>query len=276
MPLKHLTETVLIVLLAIATIATGVVVSTLPHLPEGFFPWSLVLLATILYPAIFYPLFKNNRADYAFRALHFAPVALTLLWMFIEIALLKDPRFSVVHNIYAWGWSAIAVSVVFLFLGIFCLQVIRRRIPRLALLVLLLAPFIAVAYVSEKRMQWHPRLAALLWGEENVQIAQQNGAASSGLAPSSRGEKNLSTSSVSEEEAWRQKLREVEQGTVHSVTGPKTGVDAVGSLLGQMSSAVTPPKSKLTKSGGEFEALLIVFIAAYAGTLHRKSKQRMV
>ena len=36
MPLKHFTETVLVVLLAAVTIATGVIVSTLPHIPEAF------------------------------------------------------------------------------------------------------------------------------------------------------------------------------------------------------------------------------------------------
>ena len=205
MPLKHLTETVLVVVLALATIVTGVVVSTLPHLPEGFFPWSIVFIVTVLFPAVLYPLLKNNRADYAFRALHFAPVAIALVWMFIEIAMLKAPRLDILHRIFTWGWTAPAVVLAFLLLAVFCLQVIRRRVPRITFLALLLIPFLAVAYATETRTHWDMQLEAMLWDNHvNGLISQQNSSSvSSPLSLSSKGEKNLSSSSVPEEEAWR-------------------------------------------------------------------------
>lgn len=287
MPLKHLTETVLVVLLALATIVTSVVVSTLPHLPEGFFPWAIVFIATVLFPALLYPLLKSNRADYAFRALHFAPVAIALVWMFIEIAMLKAPRLEILHRIFTWGWAAPAVVITFLLLAVFCLQVIRRWIPRLAFLTLLLLPFLVVAFASEMWTNWDTQLAQLLWKTDTGGlIAQQNSSSvSSPLSLSSKGEKNLSASSVPEEEAWRQKLREVEQGKVHSNSsatvgeGTLKGIDAAMGLSGsQPSSGVkhvaVKPKTKLTKSGGEMEAMGLLFLAGFAGTVHVRARRR--
>ncbi len=275
MPLKHLTETVLVVLLALVTIVTGVVVSTLPHIPEGFFPWTIIFVATVLFPALVYPLLKNNRADYAFRALHFAPVAITIVWMFVEIAILKQPRLEILHRIYTWGWSAPAVALTFLLLAVFCLQVIRRRVPRITLLILFFVPFIASAYASENYTHWNTQLAALLWeAKEPVIIAQNSSSSmSSMLSQSAKGEKNLASSSVPEEEAWRQKLREVEEGKTHSsvtAKGPLQGIEAAASLS-EGKKIVAHKRTKLPKSGGEMEAMAIFIIAAYAAVLHKRA-----
>ncbi len=277
MPLKHLTETVLVVALALVTIITGVIVSTLPHIPGGFFPWTIIFVATVLSPALVYPILKNNRADYAFRALHFAPVTITIVWMFIEIAMLKQPRVDILHRIYTWGWSAPAVAFTFLLLAVFCLQVIRRRVPRIALLVLFFVPFIASAYASENYTHWNTQLAALLWQtKEPVEIAQNSGSSMSAmLSQSSKGEKNLASSSVPEEEAWRQKLREVEQGKTHSVTaqGPLQGIRAATNLSGEGTKIVAHKRTRLPKSGGEMEAMGLLAVAAFAGTLHRRARR---
>ncbi len=286
MPLKHLTETILVVLLAFVTIVTGVIVSTLPHIPDGFFPWVGIFVATVLYPALLYPILKSNRADYSFRALHFAPVTIVLGWMFIEIALLKEARLDVLHQIYTWGWSAPGVAITFLLLVIFCLQVIRRRVPRLLFLVLLFTPFLASAYASERYTHWDRQLAALLWQTDDTGlIAQQpGGAMSSMLSQSSKGEKNLTSSSVPEEEAWREKLRAVEQGKVHSISAetPLKGIDAAADLsetkegVNEGTRIVAGRRIKLPKSGGEFEAMVVLLIAAYAAAVHQRAKRRMV
>lgn len=287
MPLKHLTETVLVVLLAIVTIVTGVLVATLPPVPEGFFPWAGVFAATVLYPAVLYPLLRNNRADYAFRALHFAPVAIALGWLLLQVLVLKLPAAESGERIYTWGWSLLPVAIVFVLLAAFCLQVIRRRVPRVAILLFLLAPFVAVAYGSERYTQWDSQLAALLWKGRSGEIAMEPGrSASSPLSVSSRGEKNLSASSLPEEEEWRKKLRALEQGKVHSVTasvkGTLAGVQAVTGLSGGESSGrygtkhvATTPRTRLPKSGGEMEAMALAVFAAFAATVHARARWRL-
>ena len=281
MPLKHLTETVLVVLLALVTIATGIIVSTLPHIPAGFFPWVATFISAVIYPALVYPILKNNRADNSFRALHFAPVTITLMWMFIEIALLKEPRLQLVASAYTWVFSTPAVAATFILISVFCLQVIRRREARLGFLVVLFTPFLAGAVASESSMHWDARLASLLW-KTPVEIAMvPSGTTSS--APSSKGEKNLASSSVAEEEQWREKLRTVEEGTVHSVSsamasvkGPKQGLTAAvglaGKALGSEGTSHSTPRTHLPKAGGEMEAIGIFVLAAFAATLHKRAR----
>ena len=287
MPLKHFTETLLVVLLVLVTIATGVAISVLPPIPEGFVPWGIVFVAALIYPAIVYPLLKTNRADYTFRALHFAPVAIALGWLFLQIAMLKEPRAQVAEGIYTWGFGAAPVLFAIFLLAVFCLHVIRRRVPRITLIALLLVPFAALAYLSETRTHWDTQLAALFWSGSPGQIAvNPGGSSSSMLSVSSRGEKNLSTSSVPEEEAWRQKLRSVEMGKVHSsvsVGGTLEGVNAAlnltvpassGSVVGTRRIA-KKPGSRLPKSGGETEAMGLLAFAGFAGTVHVRARRRV-
>ncbi len=297
MPLKHFTETILIVLLAVITVLTGVLVSTLPHIPDGFLPWVGVFLGAVIFPALVYPLLKNNRADYSFRALHFAPVTIALVWMFIEIALLKEPRLQSLYRIYTWGWTAPAVVVTFVLLMAFCLQVLRRRVPRILFLTLLLVPFLVVAYASENYTHWNTQLASMLWDETVGDIAYVPGDSSSSasLTASSRGEKNLSSSSVPEEEAWRIKLREVEEGKVHplTVSSSLAGVKSATKLFGANMSGIAAsarssatsegkkhivmkPRTGLTKSGGEMEAMAIFFVAGYCAVMHQRSRKRLM
>ncbi len=287
MPLKHFTETMLVIALGAVTIVTGVVLSTLPGLPQGFFPWAGIFVATVLYPAFLYPLLKKNRADYSFRALHFAPVSMALGWMFIEILTLKVPQFDVVHRIYTWGWSTVGVATAFLLLAIFCLQVIRRRVPRLFFLTLLFVPFIASAVVSERVTHWDTSLAALLW-RKPVEIASNTASSSisSYLSPSSKGEKVLTSSSVTAEEEWRKKLRDLEQGKVHSVQsssfsakGPLAGVSAASELStgsGTTGKKYVARKKHLTDAGGEMESIVLFAVAAYAAVVHQRARRRLV
>lgn len=281
MPLKHLTETVLVILLALLTIATGVVVPTFPAIPEGFFPWAGVFAVTLFYPAAIYPMLKRNRADYAFRGLHFAPAAIAIGWLLIQVAMLKEPRVEALLRVYTWGFAAPAVGLTFLLLAAFCLRVIRRRVPRIAFLTLFFAPFIVLAAVSEYSVHWDDRLASLLWRQKPLLVAQEaeNGKNSSALSLSSKGEKNLSKSSVPEEEAWRAKLRAVEQGKIHASSAPSVlkaetslqGVKAVTALISS-----TKRKSKLPKSGGEFESLLLFFAAAVLALAHQRARRMAV
>lgn len=156
-------------------------------------------------------------------------------------------------------------------------------------MVLLFAPFAAAAYISETRTHWDSRLASILWERGPAGIAVDgyldDRIQTPELSASSHGEKNLSQSSVPEEEAWRQKLRSVERKKANldiSVAGTVAGVDAALSLVGpQFSGAVVgtkriakKPMTRLPKSGIGTEAIGILAFAGFAGTMHIRARRR--
>ena len=108
MPLKHLTETILVIVLAIVVCVTGMVLPSLPPLPQGVLPWAIVFLLTFAYPAALYPFLKRNRADYTFRLLHFLPTLLTLLWFLAELVALYIPPLAFLPRSFTFGWTLAA------------------------------------------------------------------------------------------------------------------------------------------------------------------------
>ena len=113
MPLKHTTESTLIVILALVIAVTGLLASTLPSLPEGGLPWAILLVLAALYPILLMPLFKARRADTPFRTLHWFPVAMLLLWFAIEAATLYRPSLGKLQTYYSIAWMLPAVAVGF-------------------------------------------------------------------------------------------------------------------------------------------------------------------
>src|SRR5438552_2256650 len=85
MPLKHSTETTLIVILAIVTMLTGVACAVLPPPTAQPIPWAILFVATIAYPLALEPFFRQRRADYAFRLLHLAPALMLILWLALTL-----------------------------------------------------------------------------------------------------------------------------------------------------------------------------------------------
>ena len=278
MPLKHATETVLIALLALLIVATGIAVSILPPIPTGFIPWAIVAGITVLYPAVLYPTLKRNRADYLFRALHFAPAAIAMSWIVLEAAVLKEPRLGVVERGFLWGWSSVSVVTALVLLGAFCLHVIRQRARRLGILLLLLVPVVASGYASERYTHWDTRLAAALRPQWERLVAVQPDPDPS-LSSSSRGEKNLTTSSIAAEEAWRSKMRSVERGEVHSksssmviVDAPLLGVESSNALISQTGMAAMKKKRANLPHSGPHLSLLIVLALAGASVMAQRKQ----
>lgn len=186
MPLKHLTETVLVFTLGLVIVLTGILLPTLPSLPPGILPWMIIFVLTLLYPISLYPLLKRNRADYFFRLLHFLPVAMATLWLLLELLMLRWPSVRSLLSVYLFAWTLPAVCISFVLIAWFCLSVIRRRFPRLFLLGLLLVPFLALALSSQGVWQGDRLLAGVLWrgGWWNITgVAQQT---QSGATASSR------------------------------------------------------------------------------------------
>ncbi len=246
MPLKHLTETILVFTLGIVIVLTGILLPTLPHLPQGVLPWLILLFLTLLYPVALYPFLKRNRADYAFRFLHFAPATMAILWLMLQAVVLRFPSGGIFLRGYLFAWTMPGVVLSFLLLAFFILRVIRRREVRLTLLSFLLLPFLLFSTVSERTLDGSGKLAAALWRGTWWDVT---GAASSRETAGSSAGSSEGTSSV--------------------------GASSTGSSrppIAMASSSSKPPR--LPSAGLGVDLLAVSILALYSGTLHRRASRR--
>lgn len=299
MPLKHFTETFLIIVLGAAIALTGLVIATLPPLPLGALPWACVFVVSIVYPLVLLPMFRVRRADTFFRNLHWYPALMLLVWLAIEILRYKGMTVPVVSNLYTWGWTIGAVALGFILIVFYCLEVIRRRIPRVALLALILVPFTVFAVMSETGGKWESQLSSTLW---NHQFWRSGISATGSIAMllGSRNEvKNLEPSKDATEEQWRMKLREQErrQQRVASHVNPGGSADSSSSssakVIAKISSVAASVKSKaavsgtgdeirnagtmpgrLPSAGIDWTMIISLLAVGYTATLHRKALLR--
>lgn len=243
MPLKHLTETVLIAILAAVTIVTGFLVATLPHLPQGLLPAAMLLVLTLLYLVAIYPLLKSNRADNAFRLLHAAPAAIVAVWFAVEIAGLRFPALLLLSRVWTWGFGLFGVLLTFVLLAAFVLRVIRRRTPRLSILAALILPFALIGLFSERRNGWHSALSASLW-------------------------KNV-WSTV----AWSENPADMPPPPGPGVANSSSAKSMIAAGGGQSSSR----PGRLPTSGPEHVAAIVtLFLTAYCAVVHERARRRAV
>lgn len=314
MPLKHSTETAYILLLALVIGAAGFLVSLLPAYPAGMPYWAILLTIFVLYPIIFTPTFRNNRADYEFRLLHWFPAAILLLWLVLQ---LSAPKFKILHILnlgflFLWSLPLVALGIVFII--IFAFHVIRRCTFRVTALVLLLALFIAGA-VSAEGLGWNNKLQAAIFPKElptmeTVKSAYANairtvrGAvtsagtfiAQSGAGSSSSSSASFSVSSVSSSMRSSAMMGVVSSPSRSSRARSSVSAAASSFAMSSVSSSVPwmarysssyssstamPPvigsikPNNLANSGPEDIALLSVTMGAlYFGLLHRRAQKR--
>ncbi len=270
MPLKHHTETLLIGVLCVLTILTGIVVSSLPVLPLGLVPWGIVFLLTLLYPFALYPLLRRYRADYEFRALHFAPAIIAAGWFLLQVASLKVPALLRLHSWFTWGHTFFAVVLALVLLALFSWHVIRRWIPRLAIIGILGVLFLGLAAITESGVRLDDKLAAVLWSGKGWPSIG-NGTIIAGRPIPAGSGKNLAASSNAEEEAWRARLREVESNTGALASSIRRSSSSFSS------SSVAPVAvnpGKLPSSGAGTEIFLPMFMAGYFGVVHKRALKR--
>jgi hypothetical protein len=239
MPLKHPTETFLIVILSLAIVAMGVALATLPPLPGSAYLWLALFILSLVYPIIFYPLLKKRRADYLLRVLHFVPAMMAAVWLILQLLALAVPSFAPLPGLYVWQWTLPAVLAGFVLIWIFCLHVVRQRWIRTFLLLLVAVPFVAAGFMSTS-MDYNKKIASILWDSPlakrlHVTIAQQGSSAISN--PSS------SLSSRDRENAIR--------SSSHSSTPPH-----------------------LTSAGPVLDGLVLLCTGLYGAAMHRKTKKR--
>lgn len=304
MPLKHRTETLLITALTIVILLTGFLIASLPNLPTGIVPWSILFIASLAYPLLLLPLFRRDRADYEFRWLHWIPSILLLIWLLLAVLQLIWPVVGAIKAAYTWGWLLPSMAISLLLLFLFCTKVIRQWAKRSLAIILLFVPFMAIALWSASSPQYEKNIQAALW-QSNWAVSLQTGISNLiakipqtskdsnaqqqiayGSSSSFKTEKsaeagvNLAASSDPNEEKWRSFLRTYEgyseisqQNSSVSIVGKNSSITtqtsssaANGIIIGQNSSVPT----HLPTSGMSLFVLIGTLLAAYCTTLHKR------
>ncbi len=285
MPLKHFTETFLVVVLGAVIAFTGLMTATLPDLPHGALPWAILFVLSVAYPLSLHSMFQKRRADNLFRNLHWFPAGILLVWLLLQGVVLGSSIEADSIRFYTWAWTLPAVVVAFVAIILFCLKVIRRRVPRLVFLALIFVPFAAVALVSEKGGNFEEDITAMLW---NSDLMESTG---SGLLASWMGkteEKNLDPSEDKDEEEWRSRLR-MQQRREERIaarmdddakkpskpTKHEDKEDKKPMLSGtgeELRNTGTMPE-KLPDSGFGWSTIILTMVALYSATLHRSLKK---
>jgi hypothetical protein len=270
MPLKHDTETWLVLLLGALTVVAGIVCMFLPPVSVALWPWAVAFVISLIYPLALYPYLKERRADNAFRFLHFAPAAIFLLWLFADLAAGASGSLAPVQQWLTWNGGFLPVAAVLLLLVLFCLSVIRQRQSRLMALGLLLLLLIAFG-VLNGRYHWDSMLAAKLWGHSGSLMiagdATMTGATTSAAETRWRAQLRL----------MEERRRALEDGTGAIAHDPDVQGSRSGSVIaGGMTSSVGPstPPPRLPPAGPTADVLIFLTMSGFTGALHRRSMRR--
>lgn len=282
MPLKHSTETWLVGFLALAIVIAGIACAVLPSPAQAPLAWLILFGLSIAYPLSLYPLFRDRRADYEFRILHFLPAAILFVWLILQLLSAYIPSISGLMHAYVWGWSLPAVAGSFVALVWFCLHVIRQRQPRLSFLALLFIPFLLLGIVGEN-FQW-PEQIASVWngstsstGSGTIIAGPISSATSSNLEPSSDPAEEALRMALRRQERRKERLLRLGEEP-QSVHGALDGVAITAGNSSQIATAVpngTPPHLPSSGMNG-IEMILISFVAIYCALLHERARRRAI
>lgn len=251
MPLKHLTETVLVVALAVVILLMGVLVRSTPAFPAGFVPLLLLFGMGLLYAAALAPMLRRNRADYPFRLLHLVPAAMPIAVLLLAMLSRSYPGAMPLYSVLTWGFLLPMVALALVLLGWFCFGVLRRRGPRIAILAALLALFVPFAVLSE-RGTWNDELTAMIWG---VRVSSSGGMLAAKTAKSTSSQKS---SILAKGETWNDRLQA-------DLAGRKS------SMPSRVIENAPPPH--LPTAGPE-APFLLAGLAMYSGVLHARARKR--
>lgn len=281
-------------ILAVAIIVTGIILPTLPDLPNGLVPWAIVFVPAVAYPLVLSGVFRRNRADYEFRLLHWIPAIILLVWMVLQGIAYVWPLILGVLDWFTWGWSLPAVATGFLLIILFVFKVIRRWSTRLLLLALAFVPFM-VGSVANEYYNWTPQITATLWQGEWWQLDTTLGTPVASNDGRDEG-KNLSASADPTEEQYRERLRAIERrrerieqrlegrgldegniptssemAAMVSETSPSSESTSSAPMLASSSSL----PSQLPSSGFGWSAMAMLLLAAYCAAVQRKTIMRV-
>ena len=283
MPLKHFTETFLVVFLGAVVALTGLLIATLPNLPDGALPWAALFVLSVVYPLSLYSLFQRRRADNTFRNLHWLPAGILLVWLLLQGIVLGSTVEQDSVALYSWGWALGPVLLGFVWLVLFCLKVIRRRTPRLIFLSLILIPFAAAAFLSEQEGNWEQELAAVMWSGDFWKVDESGFLARFVDGDRISDEKNLEVSDNEQEEDWRERLRMQERREQRIADRVESNKDESPVVVMQDSSSSTGREyessssrpTKLPDSGFGWSAIILTLIAGYCAALNESARKRV-
>lgn len=161
MPLKHSTETILVGILGAVMSLAGIVLGVLSAVSSPGFLWIGAFLVALAYPLMLYPHFRERRADYEFRLLHFVPAMLLLLWLLLTVLSGFFPFLAAVRGALMIGWALPLVLIGFALLAWFCVHVLRQWPQRLGMLLAIFVPFALVGLLGD-RFDWNVQVASLI------------------------------------------------------------------------------------------------------------------
>lgn len=266
MPLKHSTETLLVFLLGFCIALAGAASSLLPSVSIAPLPWAILFFLSVVYPLALYPMLRDRRADYEFRALHFVPALVLMVWLLLDLLSGYSHIVRPVLRGYSWGFALPTVLLAFFLIAAFCLRVVRQQTQRLLLLSSLLVPFLVLSQLSEW-YAWDQQVASLFLPPSSGVVVIAEGNASSNLTPSSHAD----------EERWRMQLRKMErrrQRIEQHEDDPFVAQAAIQGVIvavqnSEGSHALPPPR--LPSSGSEAAGILLMgLVAGYCSVLHRQ------
>lgn len=281
MPLKHATETFLIVLLGIAIALAAFAARFLPPVVEGWTPWGVAFLVSVLYPLALHPLLRRRRADYAFRVLHLFPLLIFVLAAGLEVLGKLRPEAAAIEEIYRWGWTLLAVGVGYLLMAVYCVRVMRQRRARIVLLLLLFLPFAGFA-VSAERLGLNPLIAASIRDPERIPIFRRWIAQLPGVVSQDAEEQWKLQQQEVERRAERLELEDADGLLLEGVKDAdrRPLVSSAVPLQGKAMSAPPAlagskaPPPGLAPSGFSSEVALPIILAGYTGLLHWRARRR--
>lgn len=171
MPLKHQTETALVAILGIAIAFSGMAIAVLSLLSSPWLLWMAIFFISLAYPLALYPHFRERRADYEFRLLHFVPALFLLLWMALTVFSSVVPSFSFVRSALTFAWAFPLVIVAFALLMWFCMHVLRQWLRRVLMLGVIVIPFSLLGFFGD-HTDWNTQIASILDASEGIESSQ--------------------------------------------------------------------------------------------------------
>lgn len=294
MPLKHHTETAYLLVLAIAIAVAGIAASLLPKLPAGLPYWLGLLFLSAVYPLILTRTFRENRADYEFRMLHWFPAAIFVLWGVLEML---SPRFKPLYILelgflYLWSLPLVVLGIAFIIL--FALHVIRRSRLRVTVLSLILILFCAGAVAAEA-MNWNTKLQAVIFPKNSAEFVatlrtrtEQAGRFVSSTASTlfvslTGGSSSVSSSAMNSSaiamagSSFSSSAASVQSSAdIFAMQSSSTMAMQSSSQGMVMSSLSSSRPTRLPNSGPEAAGILAtLLLAGYCAILHRRSANRV-
>lgn len=262
-PLKHRTETAFIVLLGVVLCVFGFLTSLLPALASGGLrPWSIVFATAVFYPLLFRRTLRINRADYEFRALHWFPAFIVLLWLVLELSVPYVPTLHYLQLGFFFFWSLPLVTLGVALLVIFSLHVIRRRVSRVTSLTVLLLLFFGVS-VSAKDAHLQERLQKAIFVDplSSSQVAMEYAESFARYGRSFFVAPDDTVTSVRQ--------------TVPSSTSISSSIDAL-QAQGELQPVIDRTNlDHLSKTGPElYVFLFLTLLALYSVVIHQRARMR--